>query len=138
VDELIAFLHACLDDDERVAREVSDRAPYDEWDATTAQGDDDAARSHAEVVGIARPHATSAARSIAEHIARWDPARVLAELKADRRILDLHRPVRADDVPGLVQCSRCGGEVMPCEHIRLLAQPYAGQPGWREEWAWPA
>ena len=81
----------------------------------------------------------------AMHIARWDPARVLAEVEleradvaAKRRILELHAPFGAPDWPHQA-CRTCGdlGDPVeaPCETVRLLAQPYAGQPGWRAEWA---
>jgi hypothetical protein len=60
-----------------------------------------------------------------------DPARVLAEVEAKRRILD-HI--------GMVVISP-GREALPAEYVaqmelflRTLAQPYAGQDGWREEW----
>jgi hypothetical protein len=53
----------------------------------------------------------------AAHIVRWDPARVLAEVQAKRRILD--------------EFSWEAGETRAIMH---LAQPYAGQPGWQEEW----
>jgi hypothetical protein len=60
--------------------------------------------------------------SAAGHIARWDPARVLAEVDAKRQILDL-----ATDV---TEMSHDTADTM----IRLLALPYADRPGYREEW----
>jgi hypothetical protein len=56
----------------------------------------------------------------AEHIARWDPARVLAEVNAKRRILD--EAVRLMSYDGEFQ------------FLELLALPYADRPGYREEW----
>jgi hypothetical protein len=80
----------------------------------------------------------------AEHIARWDPARVLAEVEAKRRILDviLAYEAKIDGEWGCchsadaIGAGRCP-EIDPNEihALRLLAQPYAGWPGWREEWA---
>jgi hypothetical protein len=55
------------------------------------------------------------------HIARWDPARVLAEVEAKRKILSMYEDYTAE--------RRHLGPV-----IWALAQPYAGRPGWREEW----
>jgi hypothetical protein len=53
----------------------------------------------------------------AEHIARWDPARVLTECDAKRRIIALgDKDSDWSDV------------------LALLALPYADAPGWREEW----
>jgi hypothetical protein len=71
--------------------------------------------------------------SAAGHIARWDPARVLAEVEAKRRILDLHEPIHGLDVKGVATCRTCHA-VPPCQHVRLLAQPYDARDGWREEW----
>ena len=66
--------------------------------------------------------------SAAGHIARWDPHRVLAKVKADRAILDwCDRMDPGDGLGGLL--AREARKIR-----RLLAQPYAGQDGWREEW----
>jgi hypothetical protein len=75
-----------------------------------------------------------------------DPNRVLAEVEqgraeveAKRRILDEH-----DSYGGYGErCQTCrdpnddlaAGAPLPCPTVRLLALPYAGRPGWREEWA---
>jgi hypothetical protein len=75
----------------------------------------------------------------AVHIARWDPARVLAECEAKRRIVEA-----ADEATGLdmtVDSERLVGprdlvadpylgDVM----LRLLAMPYADHPDYAEEW----
>ena len=67
--------------------------------------------------------------TIDEHVCRHDPARVLAECEAKRRIVALHtydwNPrglCMADDEPG------------PCSTLRVLAQPYADHEQFREEW----
>lgn len=70
----------------------------------------------------------------AAHIARWDPARVLAECAAKRKIIALHAPMTPHR-----ECPTCrenGGNHgnYPCDTLLALAQPYAGRPGWREEW----
>lgn len=63
------------------------------------------------------------------------PRRWRAEVEAKRRILDEHQP----DANG--ECGTCRepgldrNQHWPCMTVRLLAQPYAAQPGWREEWA---
>lgn len=57
----------------------------------------------------------------AGHIARWDPARVLAEVKAKRAILAMYEDYTAER-----------RHLAPV--IWELAQPYAGQDGWQEEW----
>jgi hypothetical protein len=71
----------------------------------------------------------------AEHIVRWDPARVLREVEAKRRILDEYAAVKrlleltdenADDRKEL----RYRAFV-----VRLLAAPFSDRPGYRQEWA---
>jgi hypothetical protein len=110
-DNLIAFLRAALDRDEQAAL-----AGERYWH------------------GIRIESATEAEEG---HIRRWDPARVLAEVQAKRAILDDYAVVvsairRVDDVEGnqLLYARREARE----SDIRLLAQPYADQPGWRDEW----
>lgn len=91
-----------------------------------------------------------------ESTAGWDVRayveRGLAEVEAKRRILELHPPFT--DHAGRVRCEACAelchsrsglgcddpaDAMYPCETVegiaRLLAQPYAGRDGWREEWA---
>jgi hypothetical protein len=127
VDELIAWLRHQLDKDERDAPDIHERncavdqykGFYDECDCG------------------------------------W-PKRVLAEIEAKRRILDLHSPQATGYVDGVymhgetgeLQCEHCAEQChsrsglgceqpdapWPCPTVRLVAQPYAGQPGWREEW----
>jgi hypothetical protein len=69
--------------------------------------------------------------SAAGHIARWDPARVLREVEAKRRLLQQFElrgnSVRATVVPAT-------GGVWD-DLLRLLALPYADRPGYRQEWA---
>jgi hypothetical protein len=65
------------------------------------------------------------------HIARHDPARVLREIDAKRKLLAIHRPY----VPEPDQaCLGCAGGIMftACPVIPLLALPYADQPGYAE------
>jgi len=54
---------------------------------------------------------------IFEHVLRWDPARVLADIDAKRRLLDWEDQWGEDD-----------------HTARLLALPYAGAEGWQERW----
>lgn len=140
VDDLIAWLRAQLDEDERVARAAA-ILPYGcaEWFSGAEGcvfGKDPASELHVR-------GAVLSLDDIGAHIARWDPARVLAEVEAKRRILDLHAesdfPYDPDSAgPGnyswTPQCQGCY-EDAPCLTVRLLAQPYAGRDGWREEWA---
>lgn len=86
-----------------------------------------------------------------EHVARWDPARVLADCDAKRQIVELHCPVVTTalgrDPIVTDECSVCVDEVdegggyfavtmkrLPCPTLRTLALPYADHPDHREEW----
>lgn len=70
------------------------------------------------------------------HIARHDPARVLAEVEAKRRILYEHR----DD--GYGDCLGCGmnaleemcREIDDCPTLLALAAVYATHPDYQAEW----
>jgi hypothetical protein len=73
--------------------------------------------------------------SVADHVARHDPASVLARIAADRKILELHEgvPVWPDDQLHCFECSPDHSK-HPCRTVRLLASPYKGREGWQEDW----
>jgi hypothetical protein len=138
-DALIEWLRAQIDEDERVARDALEERwayspPLVSYDAVP---DDDGhfemGGEEVETLGFAPEDLT--------HIARQDPDRTLAEVAAKRAILELHQPwtaVSAHVVPN-PRCRECGDideypVAWPCPTLRLLALPYAGQPGYREEW----
>lgn len=72
------------------------------------------------------------------HARRKRAERVLAECEAKRRVLTLHRPEHAQ---GWTSCNVChsgwSSELepadWPCDTIKLLAEPLAHRPGYREE-----
>lgn len=72
----------------------------------------------------------------ADHIARHDPARVLSEVEAKRRIVDAcAQRIREDgdgqhDMLGVAWTATFAAE----EVLPLLAQPYADHPDFRDEW----
>lgn len=79
-----------------------------------------------------------------EHVARHDPARMLAECEAKRRIIAEHSDER-DHGNGRIThtgvCDTCGEDVgrdvddqYPCRTLQLLALPYADHPDYRDEW----
>ncbi len=129
MDELIAFLRAALDEDERVAL-ASDPGPWEVGPTFGAQDSRvyvrEAGYPGIDTVGtcvIAGQVANKTRfRENAVHIARWDPARVLAEVEAKRRILAMYDDYHAER-----------RHLAPV--IWEIAQPYAGRDGWREEWA---
>jgi hypothetical protein len=86
--------------------------------------------------------------SVAQHMARHDPARVLAECAAKQAIVELHRheeasshvPRYEDDEPfGCVICAQPTGSWITwpegwCLTLRLLAQPFADRPDFDPSW----
>jgi len=122
MDDLATWLRTQLDDDERASR----GATPGPWRVSSISE-----FGTADVEGITTAYAEPCcAAEDAEHIARWDPARVLTEVDAKRRILDLHsaEPGQHPDF--------CGHDMheLPCPTVRLLALPMAGRDGYREEW----
>jgi len=97
MSDLVEFLKARLDEDERAARKTKGRG-----------------------MTVSLP------AFMVDHMTRWDPARVLREVAAKRRILEL----------GI--CCACAVEKQPCDHrdatLRLLAFPYSTHPDYRQEW----
>lgn len=111
MSEVVEFLLARLAEDEVVARAM----PFEpEWIAHPEK------TGQPIIAGNAR--IATCAESVMPHIARHDPARVLAEVAAKRRIVDL-----ADHLSGR---NEVGGAI-----LRALASVYADDPDWREEWA---
>lgn len=113
---------------------------------------DEAAAAHARWGGQT---IESSGDKIAPHIARHDPARVLAECGAKRRLVALHeraiwfqpssplidratgRPITEEGThPG--GCIVCAGDdssaSWPCDTLRVLASVYADHADYRDEW----
>jgi hypothetical protein len=119
---LATWLLAQLDAEQAVA-EAATRA-LSEWDCWAAVGSD--------AIEIRR-------YEVGAHIAAQDPATTLARIAAVRTVVELHREVVLSDKPyGDVlnesYCAECRDHA-PCPTLRALAQPYAGRPGFKEEWA---
>ena len=140
-EDLVTWLRAQLDEDERGAREAAERDSGewfmgDRWNVyrieDEARYDDDYQGEENRLVVYGN------IKSQSEHIARHDPARVLAEVEAKRRILDgwreADREAHVDDgderVAALMQ-----GRLLAYQAVtRRLGLPYADRPGYREEW----
>lgn len=123
MDDLTAWLRACLDDDERVANEAG---PNELDDSRLFVLDDD--YRHDKVI--------------------IPVARVLDEIDVKRRIIEAHSP-HPDGGMGWhpdggydtidQACRTCGtpdeyATAWPCHTIRLLAVPYADRDGYQESW----
>ena len=142
MDELVAFVRACLDEDKR--------AILDRWDsdgrariATMWTGGEPGyttvASDQSDGVWIADGREVDDARHV---LVLFDPARMLADVAAKRAILGLAQGMldEADEQDKRAELSiyEEGGECQRTDAraiIRALAQPFAGRPGWREEWA---
>lgn len=115
--DLVGFLRARLDEDEAHAKmafaDHNDAGPEwsEIWSGAVELGDQSGDLLITNDLGVSR------------HIARHDPARVLAEVEAKRRIVAA--------VGGLSGqwCDEIGGRV-----LGLLALPYANHPDYREDW----
>jgi Family of unknown function (DUF6221) len=157
VTDPVAFLRARLDEAERVAIAASSPrggVPTEPSWAVQSEGWDAALPGGCGVVvapdgdGVAVVNGSRRA----EHIARWDPARVLAEVAAKRAMLDdlLAEPHHVDDedeyrscesvwrkvqLPGSgpVTCT-CGRDERVLRRVTLMAQPYADHPDFDPAW----
>lgn len=130
-DDLVARLRHAWDErerqlaeDERVALAVVEAVPG-KWVPTYR---DVHAVQMAPHGPVTRHVATAETGALGTFLSDHDPVRVLAEvergrrdLAVKRRILAEHRPVLADEVPGLAMCF-VDNEVMPCDHVRWLAE----------------
>lgn len=126
--DLVEFLRARLDRDEQMARACSGapwRAAPSGTVSTDTGGASDDGPSHV---------ATADNDAYAEHIARHDPSRALAEVAAKRQILDDYEKQawilgQGHRTPEL-DAARSVREAV----LRLLALPYAHHPAYQEEW----
>jgi hypothetical protein len=161
MDDLVAWLRAQLDEDERVAR-AADEGP---WVVGTTSGmaygghvvhfEDGQIWPQRRVIRgshVASAPASGKGRMIAdladgyrpsrreenaEHIARHDPARVLREVEAKRRLLDEVKQL-IDTLDAKIESEWGDGHDGPTGEsdllLKLLALPYSDRPGYREEW----
>lgn len=125
---LVEFLLARITEDEAVATEsfYDGQRWYSEEEAVSDFGryeaDDD------RVIDADR-------KSDARHIARWEPARVLAECAAKRAIIEIHR----FDEGGSDPCDAHDPDFrsVDCDTLLLLAAPYASHEHFEPVWGTP-
>ncbi|HEX5541969.1 MAG TPA: DUF6221 family protein [Micromonospora sp.] len=128
MDELVRWLGQQLDEEAEAAqRAFSGQAdPENGWGVYRPEW-----QQHTTIT----PHVGVIHEAVqADHVVRWNPARVLREIDAKRRIIAEHRQAQprwcvACDVPGDYQ-----GREFGCTTLRLLALPYSDRPGYRPEW----
>ena len=71
---------------------------------------------------------------MAAHVAEFDPARVLREVEAKRRILDDYERAFEDRKLHPGDLALAGARLALHGVVKLLALPYSDRPGYREEW----
>jgi len=142
VDDLVAFVRQQLDARERKLDEderVAQAATVGPWEWGPSLGKISWALEGpripfgGRVLGVSDAGCPST--NDAEHITRWNPKRVLDEVRDGRAEIEAtHRILRTHSRPH--DCAYLDGFAPPgpCSTLVLLAQRYAGQPGWREEW----
>jgi hypothetical protein len=113
---LTEFLLARLDEDEAVARDAMH--PTDLYDSAAEAVYERAENEGAPLRGL-------------RHFGRWSPTRVLAEVEAKRRIVEMHSTIADLDPtpPEVAGMQRALGKA-----VALLALPYADHPDFQEEW----
>lgn len=127
---LVDFLSMRITEDQYFARAASslrETLHGDAWAASPGRG------GHS-TVGSSDAPVCDAMSPMADHIARHDPLRALAECEAKLNILRKHseRITPEDGSP-----SRCDedGHPLPCPTLRFLGTVYAEHPDYDSAWA---
>ena len=120
--DLIVFLLAQLALDEAAAKAAHLRFPGP-WDQAEAAGSTLPAAvslydAGDESIGVIR------GSYVARHIARHDPARVLRDVEADRKLIAAYEDVTEFSDPWI------GLDLA----VRIRAERFSGHPDYREEW----
>ena len=132
MDDLVQWLRAQLDEDERIARAAQRQRGGGEWVARAdASGivavEGLPVRAGEPIPVVLHPDEDETAEHIAEH----DPARVLREIDAKRQIIEQHERYAAE------RRRMMGGWDPQSDDspiLAALATVYADRPGYREEW----
>ncbi|MFE1358844.1 DUF6221 family protein [Streptomyces harbinensis] len=128
MNEMIEFLRARLGEEQDAAEAASPgpwhlNAEHDEVHAVDG-----------EVAAEAFALSNNQLRRTAEHIARWDPERVLREVEAKRRLIehceDARRRASEDEYDSEAAATRSALE----DALLAIASAHSGHPDFREEW----
>lgn len=153
MNELVEFLGARLDEDEQAAQ----ACPFANWETSGPPPGHYAHSSTSTSLNGRYEHDSRRAAILANptfhaqgslaHAARHDPARVLREVEAKRKLVHVHgqsheclaltgsgeRSV-VDDKPWELWEPAHTDDHGPCFVLRCLALPYADHPDYHEEW----
>lgn len=136
MDDLVQWLHAQLDEDERIARQALDFVDAD-WRVDVARNVvlcpllTSSGRQPTAVTAERWRYPQVGTPGIVPHVAEHDPARVLREIEAKRRIIDQHERYAAE------RRRMMGGWDPQSDDspiLAALAAVYSDRPGYREEW----
>lgn len=128
MDDRIARIREAIDEDERRAEAAFDQARHGEWEYRP--GSDDGLYAAGGAIEIFRSDAYGYTRiggAYGQHIARHDPARVLLQVAAHRKMLELHD--QSETHGDFTYCRACGTTARPCETLRALAEAYGIEIG---------
>lgn len=148
--DLVEWLRAQLDEDERLARlaigEIQDSTGVWTWTYVVTPGGDFKVVDQLGYSVLGHYDVCANVWDVGPHVAEHDPSRVLREVAAKRKLLAVHWSTDSLDsrVPGRLLCVECStmnrlqewvGREYPCATVRLLALPYSHRPGYLLEWA---
>lgn len=130
MEDLARWISAQLDADERIARAVEDRsAPFDgQW---IADGDS-AVRTLNGHMLFYRHGSGPLKPGLADHVAQWDPARVLRDIDAKRKMIAAFTRRYEASKASSTSMSVGADWVVLADVLRLLAAPYLDRPGYEE------
>jgi len=133
MDDLVQWLRAQLDEDERIARAAQRQRGGGEWVARAdASGivavEGLPVRAGEPIPVVLHPDEDETADHIAEH----DPARVLREVEAKRQALAHYQQVFQQAVDGADSYVKIAAALG--RQIRIIASIYADRPGYKESW----
>ncbi|MGW2113772.1 DUF6221 family protein [Streptomyces zhihengii] len=126
--DLVAFLRARLDEDEQAAQLAAEESggawSYDERAVVADREGDMVAVGSQDFMGP--EHGV--------HIARHDPARVLAEVEAKRQIVDRYERAMENRRAHPDDLASAGALLALHGAVKLHALPYADHPDYRQKW----
>ncbi|WP_330328153.1 DUF6221 family protein [Streptomyces pseudovenezuelae] len=137
MDDLVQFLRDRLDDDETIAREAS-HLEHGHW--TTEDGypvsvADELVKGADVFERVVAFDEGSPSEEQAAHIARHDPARVLVEVAAKKKILELYEAATSEAVLIAVGIDSQDGAISALTGVlQYLATAYADHPAYNEAW----